>query len=234
MGIIASNEKQLAYELNVTGGTSGSGVKKAFDLYLVKQSEKLLFLVVHMKIVFTFKDNGEEKWTYAEKISFVEGWKESIEKSWDRSRTLKILPDSGLVKIDFRFTTMIDACMDEHWQVMVTKIPGGSFQQSSVWPGKKKVEMDSEDLTLTSKGFNQKQRGSVHEFGHMLGIGDEYPETSKFSKEYSSVMNRGEVILARHDAFLKSWLDNKLSEFTLETKQSAINKPSLFKSMSGF
>lgn len=42
-------------------------------------------------------------------------------------------------------------------------------------PSNGKVQLDSEDLTTVSKakGFKQKG-GAVHEFGHMLGLLDEY------------------------------------------------------------
>jgi hypothetical protein len=78
--------------------------------------------------------------------------------------------------------------------------------------GSGNVSLDSEDLTLVRKGHGQRQRGVVHEFGHMLGINDEYISSSTYKTDYRSIMNRGESVKPRHDAVYMKWLDKKLKE----------------------
>lgn len=72
--------------------------------------------------------------------------------------------------------------------------------------------MDSLDLKLIRKKGGKFQRGAVHEFGHMLGLSDEYFKSSKFSKDYKSVMNSGEKVYSRHDMPYMKWLNAKLVE----------------------
>ena len=67
--------------------------------------------------------------------------------------------------------------------------------------------------TKTSTGIVlHKQRGITHEFGHMLGLNDEYLVTSTFSKDYKSIMHSGETILKRHDTPYMQWLNKNLPE----------------------
>lgn len=61
------------------------------------------------------------------------------------------------------------------------------------------------------------QRGAAHEFGHMVGLRDEYPPSGKevnFTHKYNehhkidrtSVMNKGELVRDRHYAIFADWL----------------------------
>ncbi len=46
----------------------------------------------------------------------------------------------------------------------------------------------------------------------MLGLEDEYKKGHAHSKDYRSVMNSGETILARHDTTHMKWLNDKLKK----------------------
>ncbi len=59
-------------------------------------------------------------------------------------------------------------------------ITAGSFRASYVAYKKGQVTLDSEDLVPVNKGAKTPQRGAVHEFGHMLGLDDEYIKGSRY------------------------------------------------------
>ena len=111
------------------------------------------------------------------------------------------------IPLEFRFKTKIGGFMWDHWELTVTKIKPGDFKTSSVTNGIwNNSTLDSEDVVLTPKGHGKKQRGTVHEFGHMLGLADEYKDSSAHKTDYASVMNRGEVIYPRHRKKFADWV----------------------------
>lgn len=103
--------------------------------------------------------------------------------------------------------------MYDHWEIYVKKTE--SYNQSLVYMKNGRAELDSQDLTPENKGgMSFKQRGAIHEFGHMLGLLDEYEETNglkEFIHDKKSVMNYGEIIRERHYQYLKKWIDEKLT-----------------------
>ena len=213
MKILNPKESIIARQENINAGSViPGGVKKAYNLYLVKNEMGNYILIVFMKVQFFFRKNGDLRWSESEKNIYVQQWVSSIKNTWGNNRVIKTLPDNKTVKIDFRFHTQIGGFMLDHWEITVTKIQAGAFRQSYLTPKAKSVTLDSEDVTFAFKGFGQKQRGAVHEFGHMLGLDDEYQDTSNYSTQYSSVMNRGESVNMRHDAYYKSWLEKVLNK----------------------
>ena len=55
-----------------------------------------------------------------------------------------------------------------------------------------------------------KQRAAAHEFGHMLGIKDEYNGVAgeQYKNDYNSIMNSGESLRNRHFSNIQSWINN--------------------------
>jgi len=107
--------------------------------------------------------------------------------------------------------------MWDHWEVTVKKIPRGGWSGSWVRDGSvNEVLLDSEDLTLVKKNAGQRQRGAVHEFGHMLGLDDEYPTGSLHASDVTSIMHNGERIAGRHDAAFKTWLNAQLKDLGIK------------------
>ncbi|OJH42260.1 hypothetical protein [Cystobacter ferrugineus] len=212
MDILKPGEELVVSTTDHRSGDLGfGGVNDAYDLYLVKSGTGNYILIVFMKVQFFFVDAGKLKWTFAEKNSFVTQWEEAIKSTWGR-RTLKRLESGRTVSLDFRFETQIEGWMLDHWELTVKRIPRGAFNVSKVNPVLGNVFLDSEDFNLVPKGNGQKQRGVVHEFGHMLGIDDEYKADSPYSKDYRSIMNSGEVVGERHDAVYVKWLEKVLLE----------------------
>ncbi|MGH1339363.1 MAG: hypothetical protein ACRBFS_24805 [Aureispira sp.] len=68
-----------------------------------------------------------------------------------------------------------------HFEANVTKIPKGEWKGSAVGyshgtnqPDTLQATLDSGDLEWADKGVEEKQKGAVHEYGHMIGLDDEY------------------------------------------------------------
>jgi hypothetical protein len=118
-----------------------------------------------------------------------------------------------------------------HWNMNVTKV--GQFTTSSVygcgggafWNGK--TTLDSLDFRPENKGGPHTQRGAVHEFGHMLGHRDEYPEAKvglPWEADKDAVMNAGEQIRKRHYAMFAAWLTREYRDLAIKYKQATVWK----------
>ncbi len=219
MPILKSGETQLAYEEDVTSGTIGfGGVNDAYDLYLVELADGNYRLIVFMKVQFSFEDSAAGRWTGSEKAVFVRDWQTAISSKWG-GRKLMALKSGKTLTINFRFHTQIGGWMADHWEINVKKAK--TFAQSSVNPITGSVRLDSHDLRLTKKasrlgGKAHYQRGAVHEFGHMLGLADEYHPASPYGADYKSVMHSGETVLSRHDMPYFKWALQKLNDLGIK------------------
>lgn len=198
--------KLVAKETDVTAGELK--VNDAYDLSLYQLPDGNYRLDLSMKLQFFFEDGSGGQWTEKEKIQYVQDWQKCIKSVWDgRSFSL----DNGKkVELNIDFDTQIEGWMADHWELTVDKIKPGFVQTSVTKFNKGNVYIDSEDLKFFTDG-GPSQRGSVHEFGHMLGLEDEYFEDSPHYKDRPSVMNYGEKIEPRHLEFFKSWVTEKLA-----------------------
>jgi hypothetical protein len=211
--IMKPKEILLDYETDIRAGSIGLlGVNDAFDLYLYISSTGNLRLNVFMKIQFFFKDSKNNKWKPNEKQKFVRDWKTAIKNNWN-NKVIKVLKNGKKVSLSFSFETQIGGWMHDHWEITVTKIPKGDFKVSSVNPILGNVTLDSGDLTRVSKGCaGHTQKGAVHEFGHMLGLADEYKSSSKHVADCQSVMHSGSTTRPRHNSTMMKWLNKTLNK----------------------
>lgn len=207
-----ANEICLACEEDITAGDLKTN--DSYDLYLLSRGKPVreYVLVCFMNLQFFFSDKGG-KWSYFEKQTFVSKWARNILSVWNR-KVIRVLPNGTSVILEFKFKFQIEGIwLYDHWEISVVKT--NQFLRSYVNGFWGNSQLDSLDLETTYKGIhNQKnfyQRGTVHEFGHMLGLNDEYDGGSWVS-DYESVMNSGEVIKNRHLKDMTNWVDRILKK----------------------
>lgn len=146
--------------------------------------------------LFNDREVGDYLWNDAEKEAFKVGFISQVHETWSRRHTMKCTREAGTLARspswpDLRAEAEVHVVEDAenpHFTVRVQRIPRGEFHTSSVdgpvrdehgrirGPGL--VELDSNDLTGVHKAGASPgvtQRAAVHEFGHMLGLQDEYP-----------------------------------------------------------
>ena len=203
----------IAQETDITAGPLK--VNDAYDLKLYKNSNVEYELIIFMKLQFFFEDNGVHKWTNAQRSAFMRDWETEIKKAWG-NKTIKVLPSGAKFKLNFEFQSQEGGWMFDHWEITIKKIKPGDFSVSYVEPFMGNVTLDSEDLTAVTKKLGYKQRGAIHEFGHMLGLVDEYKSTSPHSADYDSVMNTAELIRPRHHLTYMKWLEEKIKELKIK------------------
>ncbi|WP_172674309.1 hypothetical protein [Persicobacter sp. CCB-QB2] len=132
--------------------------------------------------------NENPQWTGAEKIDWTRKFKKLVSEKWSNNFGFinNKLPGINV----FVNVNVIEAKSDWHYQLRVKKIPEGTFDQSYVQhkpnarDGNKRLNehyaaLDSEDLTgVVKKDGFEKQYPASHEYGHMIGLSDEYPTSS--------------------------------------------------------
>lgn len=215
--MLKPTEKLIAKELKFASGSigeNGQRVVDAYDLFLVENEESHLVLIIYMKVQFKFNDHGNHEWQNHEKHGYVQEFEAVINRVWGNYRPLQELSEDKKVHLDIRFHSVVDKwSFNENWEVHVTKIGEGKFYQSHLNPITGKVTLDSQDIVALEREAGISQRGIVHEFGHMLGLPDDYARESEHFHDVSSVMHSGEAIRPRHDAVFMDWLHNKLEDW---------------------
>jgi len=188
-----------------------------YDLILTQDNQGNCILTVFMKLQFFFANNGNLKWSDAEQNKFVNDWVREVKRAWEGKHTLSAPPKcckcSSGIQVKLSFQTQIEGFMYDHWEISVTKT--NRFKQSRVYMKGDMAKLDSEDLTPIEKrgGDGTTQRGAIHEFGHMMGLLDEYKTNGKlegYDQDHDSVMNIGEEIRERHYQYLQDWINNNL------------------------
>lgn len=175
-------------------------------------------LVIKMVLQFQFVSGDGGSWTGAEKDAFAHGFVDSIIAVWGekfRITTTSTVPvqharDVGVI---FEFPYFIDGYhTSDDFELEVKKIASGGFSVSSCGYSLGNTYLDSEDTVPQPKGASMPQRGTVHEFGHMLGLRDEYAEADdnpNYTGDSDSIMNSGELVRRRHYAPFAAWLTEK-------------------------
>lgn len=206
----------IASEDSVTAG----GHRDAYDLRLYREPDGRVTLEMDMTIEFSFENGaGGLDWTPEEKQAFMDDYVRQVEASWS-GRTFTT--DEGQqVTLEVNLTVreeaggLLGGVRDffdgsEHYNINVLRIPEGGFHRSSVGPGNVS-HLDSEDNTPVNKGADTPQVGTVHEFGHMIGLPDEYAEADPggaHNDDTNSIMNSGMQVRERHLDIVETWVED--------------------------
>lgn len=211
-------------------GIDAAGSNDIYDLYLVYNGHNSVQLIIYMKILFTFEPGSEAyedpvammtkvrkvEWKAGEPEKFVSDWRSAIAGAWTqvRYRTYKDVAISIHVSFD---TKIGDSYPGSHWQIMVKKLPDSSTGETSfVWRDqmarKYDVQLDSQDFKLKTGMGDGKQSGAIHEFGHMLGLGDEYTSdaSAAHQADTKSILNSGSETRPRHYQSVVQWAEKKI------------------------
>jgi hypothetical protein len=195
-------------------------------------------MVVSMILQFQFSDGPGGAWSAAEKTDFAHKFIWAVQDIWNekhRLTTTSTVPLSALrdVGVVFDLRYYIDGWhANDDFEIGVTKHPSdAAWIVSTCGYGSGETTLDSNDLRGETKGATMKQRDAVHEFGHMLGLRDEYAAAKSnmnHTGDLDSIMNVGEVVRDRHYAPFAGWLTEKtltiarLSKSTIEYKVNGV------------
>lgn len=196
-------EQIIAEQLNVRHGSNGF-----YDIRLRRQSNEAMLIEVALSVFFRFIPNGANPritWTQAERDNFVREWLRQIPATWDQQNhtTYRGFDVSLAFICDIR-----QEATPSQWQANVMKLKSRTaFRKSKVCLNCYRDNFDAkfdsnEDV---QKPGGRRQTGMIHEFGHMIGLPDEYNRDSTHFGDKNSVMNRGAEVRDRHLAHFLNW-----------------------------
>ena len=171
-------------------------------------------------------DEGQERsrgglrtWNRAGKRAFQEAYERRIERAWSGNHRITELSGSRLYR-SFRVRTIVEtgrlpSVRGYHWRVKAINLAGNPSHDDararSLVNYRSRINYaDSRDV-LNRAGTSRST--CVHEFGHMLGLRDEYFAASPYyGDKDGSVMGAGAEVRARHYAPFADWIERKVRE----------------------
>lgn len=187
-----------------------------FDLALVRKRDGNYLIEAYMDLQFFFYDGSaglswpagaSPRWTLVEKEHFMREWHRLVRAAWCRP-SIGALRNGKAAGISFAFRIQLDGFMWDHFEIGVTKVPPGHFRTSSV-----RRAVFADDVTLDSNDIRPKTSGQyavVHEFGHMIGLPDEYKSSSPHAHDHGSIMHGGTTVRSRQFQYFLSWADARV------------------------
>jgi len=173
-------------------------------LFDVSYDPRTARMTVTVKLAFQFITRATDdpsgpsetsaEWTEASKGKWERDFVRLVEGRWGGKHKFRCT-QPGYEEIKAFVDVEVQSVKsDWHYQLSVTKIPEGAFQRSHVKSkrgntslNRNTSRLDSEDLAWRDKHGGSRddaadgvehsqemQKGAVHEFGHMLGLDDEY------------------------------------------------------------
>lgn len=200
---MASSSSIIAEQRNVSQGYNGF-----YDIRLRRQGESAMRIEVDHSIFFNFIPNGADPgvdWSQAERDSFEQEWREQIPGLWDQ--TDHVVYRGFNLSLAFSCDIRVQAAGSQ-WQANVMKLKSRqAFRTSAIlrngYPDDYDCRFDSND-DLEKPG-GRGQTAMIHEFGHMIGLPDEYKTDSPHYADKGSVMNLGAEVRERHLAHFVRW-----------------------------
>ena len=180
----------------VSPGNDSFTVQDAYDMSVFAEADGSYTAAVKTRVEYAFRDSEAASWTEESRTRFVDAFEGRIESTWD-GHVLGRAPDGGEIRLDIDIDSRL-AGTGEQWTANVTAITPGSFDRSAIFPGLKTAKLDSEDVTPVSKGAPERQTGAAHEFGHMIGLVDEYLPGAADIDDRTSIMHSGDTVRPRH------------------------------------
>jgi hypothetical protein len=162
-------------------------------------------------------------WTVVEKQAFHNAVDRSIWRRWSNRIRFSVSGTSDFAK-RFQSKTLpinLDARWvlsgPKHWDIIAYKMPPGSDRRthvSNVLFSSRVVELDTADIPLSTAGNAAGASGTFHtpphEFGHMIGVGDEYSAGHANLSDTNSIMNIGTQWRARHVSLILDELNRMI------------------------
>lgn len=185
----------------------------AYDLDLYEMSDGNYQLMLFMKLQFFFDDAGGTKWSPAEKQKYMQDWKIAVIGTWNAQR-LVTTSKGKTVSLQLEFSMQEGGWMADHWEITVSRVGSSGHNKSKVDEIMGNVILDSKDLN-SERRHGELQRSAVHEFGHMLGLGDEYKKGHTYRQDRKSIMNSGMEVRPRHLEQPRMWVVEKLADYGL-------------------
>jgi hypothetical protein len=189
-------------------------------------------LVISMTLQFQFAEGQSQKdpkktltWTDQGQTNWATNYLAVVGQTWSnryRLTTSSAVPTVRDVAVTFDFRAYIGGWhTDDDYELEVTAADDWVGSSCNYQLGN--AALDSEDLSFAPKGGSSTgQRGAVHEFGHMLGLDDEYP-AAKCNKHWltdvESIMHSGEHVNQRHYAPFAGWITRQYEDLARLAKE---------------
>jgi M6 family metalloprotease-like protein len=157
-------------------------------------------------------------WNADERDAFVREWQRQIGATWNQA---DYATHNGQ-RISLRFVSDISTtAAGSQWQARVYKLESSdAYRRSAIWrnqfPGGYDAAFDSNDHLIKHVGGQSSQTAMIHEFGHTIGLPDEYDKDSPDIEDKPSVMHSGSAVRERHLAHLIAWAKAHIPHSTLE------------------
>jgi hypothetical protein len=186
------------------------GKNGRYDLRLLRIAPGRLVVEVCHDLHFGFAPNERDPdidWTDEESSGFRDTWRSQISETWDTPDHVVIEGENISVRFVSRFSA---STADVHFRVQVFKLKDrtqwrGSAVCRGCYDGRFDAELDSNDDKTRRLGGQRTQTAIKHEFGHMIGLPDEYRRGSEHRNDKASVMNYGTTIRRRHLEHFVEW-----------------------------
>ena len=181
------------------GTADALALTDAYDLSLLQRADGGYTAQLRSQVQWNFRDTEAASWTDQGRTDFIDGAERAIEDVWDGA-VIGQGPNGRDIVLDVDVDSRT-AGTGEHWNADVAAA-GPGFAQSWVVGAQNTAKFDQNDVTAVNKGLGFLQSGAGHEFGHMIGLGDEYRAGDPGFADKDSIMNTGSTVEPRHTARL--------------------------------